>query len=131
MISYTIGMPERTKQMLYRDPQNDRKVITIGRLLFLILFALLLCGCKTSKRSTKNIDGYTLSMPINDQSFRVIIIDAETGEVFKQRDGITLSTIHGEKVAEFNTVIAFALLQDYVPHSSDTDIYMLRKNYFT
>jgi superfamily I DNA/RNA helicase len=42
-------------------------------------------------------------------------------KVFKQRDGITISTIHGVKGAEFNTVIAFALLQDYVPHSGDTD----------
>ena len=40
-------------------------------------------------------------------------------KVFKQRDGITISTIHGVKGAEFNTVIAFALLQDYVPHFSD------------
>lgn len=42
-------------------------------------------------------------------------------KVFKQKDGITISTIHGVKGAEFNTVIAFALLQDYVPHFSDSD----------
>ncbi len=40
-------------------------------------------------------------------------------KVFKQRDGITISTIHGVKGAEYNAVIAFALLQDYVPHFSD------------
>lgn len=48
-------------------------------------------------------------------------------KVFKQRDGITISTIHGVKGAEFNTVIAFALLQDYVPHSSDIDLYAAQK----
>jgi len=40
-------------------------------------------------------------------------------KVFKQREGITISTIHGVKGAEFNTVIAFALLEGYVPHFSD------------
>lgn len=39
--------------------------------------------------------------------------------VFKQREGITVSTIHGTKGEEYDTVIAFALLDDYVPHFSD------------
>jgi DNA helicase-2/ATP-dependent DNA helicase PcrA len=37
-------------------------------------------------------------------------------KVFQIRSGITLSTIHGVKGAEFDTVIAFALLEDMVPH---------------
>lgn len=41
--------------------------------------------------------------------------------VFRQRDGVTVSTIHGIKGTEFDTVIAFALLEDYVPHFSDAD----------
>ncbi|GAA0892661.1 ATP-dependent helicase [Fulvivirga kasyanovii] len=40
-------------------------------------------------------------------------------KVFKQREGITISTIHGIKGAEYDTVISFALLEDYVPHFSD------------
>lgn len=40
-------------------------------------------------------------------------------KVFKQKDGITISTIHGVKGLEFNTVIAFALLEDYVPNFND------------
>ena len=40
-------------------------------------------------------------------------------KVFKQRKGITVSTIHGIKGAEFDTMIAFALLQGYVPFWSD------------
>ncbi len=40
-------------------------------------------------------------------------------KVFKQRKGITVSTIHGIKGAEYDTMIAFALLQDYIPHFSD------------
>lgn len=40
-------------------------------------------------------------------------------KVFKQKDGITISTIHGVKGAEFDCVIAFALLEDYVPHFAD------------
>lgn len=39
--------------------------------------------------------------------------------VFEARSGITVSTIHGVKGAEFDTVIAYALLQDYVPHFND------------
>jgi DNA helicase-2/ATP-dependent DNA helicase PcrA len=42
-------------------------------------------------------------------------------KVFKQKDGITISTMHGVKGLEFDTVIAFGILQDWVPHFSDPD----------
>lgn len=46
--------------------------------------------------------------------------DTETfKKVFKQRKGITVSTCHGVKGAEFDTVIAFALLHGYIPYKSD------------
>ncbi len=48
-------------------------------------------------------------------------------KVFKQNDGITISTIHGVKGAEYDTVIAFALLQGYVPHFADQDIDSAKK----
>lgn len=41
-------------------------------------------------------------------------------KVFQQKDGTTISTIHGVKGAEFDTVIAFGLLQGYVPHFLDS-----------
>ena len=41
--------------------------------------------------------------------------------VFRKRTGITVSTIHGVKGAEFDTVIAYALLEGMVPHFSDPD----------
>lgn len=41
--------------------------------------------------------------------------------VFRPRTGITVSTIHGIKGAEFDTVIAFALLDGMVPHFNDAD----------
>lgn len=41
--------------------------------------------------------------------------------VFKPRDGINVSSIHGAKGMEFDTVIAFALLDDYVPNFNDLD----------
>lgn len=40
-------------------------------------------------------------------------------KVFKQRDGITVSTIHGVKGEEYDTMIGFALLEDYIPHFND------------
>ncbi|MCP1297614.1 ATP-dependent helicase [Chryseobacterium sp. S0630] len=40
-------------------------------------------------------------------------------KVFKQKEGITVSTIHGVKGEEYDTMIGFALLDDYVPHFSD------------
>lgn len=40
-------------------------------------------------------------------------------KVFQTRTGITISTIHGVKGAEFDTVIAFALLEGMVPHFND------------
>lgn len=39
--------------------------------------------------------------------------------VFKKRKGITLSTIHGAKGAEFDVVIAHSLLEAMVPHFND------------
>jgi hypothetical protein len=40
-------------------------------------------------------------------------------KVFKQKEGITVSTIHGVKGEEYDTMIGFALLDDYLPHFSD------------
>jgi superfamily I DNA/RNA helicase len=42
-------------------------------------------------------------------------------KVFATRTGITVSTIHGVKGAEFDSVIAYALLEGMVPHFSDSD----------
>ena len=42
-------------------------------------------------------------------------------KVFKQREGITVSTIHGVKGEEYDTIIGFALLDDYIPHYTDTN----------
>jgi superfamily I DNA/RNA helicase len=39
--------------------------------------------------------------------------------VFKQKDGITVSTIHGVKGEEYDTMIGFALLENYVPYFND------------
>lgn len=40
-------------------------------------------------------------------------------KVFQNRSGITVSTIHGVKGAEFDVVIAYALLEGMVPHFND------------
>lgn len=42
-------------------------------------------------------------------------------KVFQNRTGITVSTIHGVKGAEFDVVIAYALLEGMVPHFNDAD----------
>ncbi len=42
-------------------------------------------------------------------------------KVFERRSGITVSTIHSIKGAEFDTVIAYALLDDIVPHFNDPE----------
>lgn len=42
-------------------------------------------------------------------------------KVFKQKEGITVSTIHGVKGEEYDTMIGFALLNDYVPHFTDNN----------
>ena len=42
-------------------------------------------------------------------------------KVFKQKDGITVSTIHGVKGEEYDTMIGFALLDDYVPDFRDSN----------
>src|SRR5699024_11904287 len=40
-------------------------------------------------------------------------------KVFRPKSGVTISTIHGVKGKEFETVIAFGLLEGYVPHFTD------------
>jgi len=40
-------------------------------------------------------------------------------KVFQNRTGITISTIHGVKGAEYDSVIAYALLEEMVPHFND------------
>lgn len=46
--------------------------------------------------------------------------DTETFfKAFVTRKGITVSSIHGVKGAEFDTVLAFAVLEDIIPHFSD------------
>ena len=42
-------------------------------------------------------------------------------KVFKQRNGITISSIHNIKGTEYDTMIGFGLLQGYVPHSGDNN----------
>ncbi|WP_374638592.1 UvrD-helicase domain-containing protein [Agrobacterium salinitolerans] len=42
-------------------------------------------------------------------------------KVFSERSGITVSSIHGVKGAEFDVVIAYGLLDGMVPHFTDTD----------
>ncbi|MCZ4558169.1 ATP-dependent helicase [Rhodococcus maanshanensis] len=41
--------------------------------------------------------------------------------VYRNRSGITVSTIHGVKGGEFDTVIAYAMLDGMVPHFNDPD----------
>lgn len=40
-------------------------------------------------------------------------------KVFKQREGIKISTLHGVKGTEFDTVIGFGLLENWIPHFRD------------
>lgn len=40
-------------------------------------------------------------------------------KVFRERTGVTVSTIHGVKGAEFDVVIAFGLLEGMVPHFNE------------
>ncbi|HHM6355671.1 TPA: 3'-5' exonuclease [Pseudomonas aeruginosa] len=42
-------------------------------------------------------------------------------KVFRERTGITISTIHGVKGAEFDVVIAFGLLEGMVPHFNEAN----------
>ncbi len=42
-------------------------------------------------------------------------------KVFRERTGITVSTVHGVKGAEFDVVIAFGLLEGMIPHFNEVD----------
>ena len=64
----------------------------------------------------------------NERLYRLYkegITDANTTDnfkkIFKQKDGITVSTIHGVKGEEYDVVIAIALLNGYIPHQNDSN----------
>lgn len=40
-------------------------------------------------------------------------------KIYKQKSGITVSTVHGVKGEEYDTVIGFAILDSYIPHFND------------
>lgn len=42
-------------------------------------------------------------------------------KVFRYKKGVTVSTIHGVKGAEFDVVIAYGLLEGIVPHFNESD----------
>jgi superfamily I DNA/RNA helicase len=50
------------------------------------------------------------------QSYGIATDYASISKFFKERDGVVLSTIHGIKGEEYTTVIAFALLNGYLPY---------------
>jgi DNA helicase-2/ATP-dependent DNA helicase PcrA len=58
---------------------------------------------------------------LNKEGHQFINSIANFRKVFKQRDGITISSIHGSKGEEYDTVIAFAMLEDLVPHFNDNN----------
>ncbi|MCH8570247.1 ATP-dependent helicase [Nesterenkonia sp. AY15] len=52
----------------------------------------------------------------------VSLNDLETfKKVFRPKSGVTVSTVHGVKGAEFDTVIAFALYEGALPHFNEPD----------
>jgi DNA helicase-2/ATP-dependent DNA helicase PcrA len=65
---------------------------------------------ESSEKKVKKLIDETPSYSGEIDSFR---------KVFKPRNGITISTIHGVKGTEYDTVIAFAILEGMVPHFSD------------
>lgn len=48
-------------------------------------------------------------------------------KVFESRSGITISTIHGVKGAEYDVVIAYALLEGMVPNFNDNSVESAKK----
>lgn len=75
------------------------------------------------------IEHYDAFLEGSQRRIALLIADGATAiadvamfrKVFDEKKGITVSTIHGVKGAEFEAVIAFGLLEGMVPHSSETD----------
>lgn len=102
--------------------ENDG--ITYLKEFFKQLFALLKIDIKKQETLTAHYESFfkssesRISKLVKD-GYEYISTTENFRKVFKQKDGITISTIHGVKGTEYDTVIAFALLQDYVPHFYD------------
>lgn len=54
---------------------------------------------------------------VRNNSLSTAYIDLE--KCFEEKQGVVISTIHGVKGEEYNTVIAFGLLNGYIPHWND------------
>jgi DNA helicase-2/ATP-dependent DNA helicase PcrA len=58
---------------------------------------------------------------LSEQGFGFIGTIENFKKIFKQRKGIKISTIHGLKGTEYDTVIGFGLLDGWVPHFKDNN----------
>ena len=54
---------------------------------------------------------------MRNNSLSTLCCDLE--KCFEEKHGVVISTIHGVKGEEYNTVIAFGLLNGYIPHWND------------
>ena len=54
---------------------------------------------------------------VRNNSLSTLCCDLE--KCFEEKHGVVISTIHGVKGEEYNTVIAFGLLNGYIPHWND------------
>ncbi len=90
------------------------------------LFAALGIDRRTSLMLTEHYDAFVEG---SQRRLDRLIADGATSiaevamfrKVFAEKTGITVSTIHGVKGAEFETVIAFGLLEGMVPHFNEGD----------
>jgi len=96
------------------------------RCFFDLLFAELAIDYRASSSLYEHYDAFFESSQIRVER---LIKEGSTAigeiemfrKVFANKTGITISTIHGVKGAEYDAVIAYGLLEGMVPHFSDAD----------
>lgn len=118
--------PITNKQLLFQSNSiqiEEEDGMTYLEIFFEKLFEYLSINIDTHDDLILQKDSFILSSTKRVEQLNKDGVDFSDIESFKrvyrERTGITVSTIHGIKGAEYDTVIAFSLLEGMVPHFAD------------
>jgi hypothetical protein len=123
-----VNISQLSRKSLLRECNSIRIDEDDGLTFLQTVFDALFAGLKINYRAVPTLLEHHVAF-FESSAVRIERLVREGGDgfaetatfrkVFATRTGTTVSTIHGVKGAEYDTVIAYALLEGMVPHFSD------------
>lgn len=119
-----------TRKSLLRASNATTSAETDGLKYLLECFDALFAALSLDRTSSPMlVEHYNAFVEGSQRRLERLVADGATAiaevsmfrKVFDEKTGITVSTIHGVKGAEFEAVIAFGLLEGMVPHFNEDD----------